>query len=102
MAEPPAKSPRRLSVVSLVLGLVALAGRLAFEASQADLGSDLGINAPWLRLLFNFGSVTVAGVGMAAAVSAAAAVSTGRARLGVFLPGFLVNGMAILWFAVWT
>ena len=102
MAESTANSSRRISVISLVLGLVALAGRLAFEASRADLGSDLGINAPWLRVLFSLGSLLVAVAGIFGAVAAAAAASTWRARLGLFLPGFLVNGMAILWFAVRT
>ncbi len=46
-------------VASLILGLFALLGRLGFEAARADLGADLGLDAPWIRVLLHLGSFLV-------------------------------------------
>ena len=98
----PGRLSRTFGVVSLVLGLLALLGRLAFEASHADLGADLDMDAPWTRVLLHLGSFLASLAGVSSAIAAAATASSWRQRIGLPLPGMLVNGMAILWFALWT
>jgi hypothetical protein len=97
-----ARTSRVFSVASLVLGLVALVGMLVYEAACADLGSDLGINTPGFRLLFHWGALIMAGIGMSSAFSALFTASSWRKRLGSTIPGVLVNGATILWFSVLT
>ena len=100
--DPRGKASRAFGVASLVLGLVALLGRLGFEAARADLGADLGIDVPWIRALLHLGSFAASLLGLSCACAATATASSWRLRVGLPLPGVLVNGMAILWFALWT
>jgi hypothetical protein len=101
--ESQARASRAFSVASLVLGLLALAARVAHEVAQADLGSDLGIDGPWVRLLFHWGSAVVAGLGLCSAIAALTFAPSWRLRFGSPLPGMIVNGVAILWwFAEWA
>jgi hypothetical protein len=99
---PRAQPSRVFSVTSLVLGLLALAGRLAFEAARADLGQELGMDKPWLRVLLHGGSLLVAIAGASFAFATLIKAAPWRSRIGLSLPGFLVNGMAILWAALGT
>ncbi len=82
------------------MGLLALAAGLAFEVSRADLGADLGISAPWHQALFRISTLVDALIGLSIAFTASLVAPTWRLRLGAPLPGVLVNGMAILWFAL--
>lgn len=88
---------RLFGILSLALGILALAARLGYEVACADLGSDLGIDAPWARALFRLGALLAALAGLASALAAFLAASSWKKRLGLPLPGFLVNGMALLW-----
>ncbi len=92
-----ARAARAFSIASLVLGILALAGRLGFDVARADLGGDLGIDAPWIRFLFNWGSAVVAGLGLCSAITSFTVAPTWRLRFGAPLPGLIVNGVAILW-----
>lgn len=98
--ESPSRTSRVCGVISLVLGLLALAARLALEVSHADLGSDLGIEGKGFKLLFHFGSLLLAGIGLSTALAALFTASSWRARIGLPLPGILLNGMALLWATV--
>jgi len=84
-------------VIALVLGLLALLGRLAFEAARADLGQELGMDKPWIRVLLHGGSFLLAVVGFSGALAALLTAPSWRQRIGFSLPGVLVNGMALLW-----
>jgi hypothetical protein len=94
-----ARISRVFTIFSLTLGLLALLGRLAYEAACADLGADLRIDSPAFRVSFNLGSLCLAILGLLGAVVASMTASSWRKRVGALLPGLLANGMAILWFA---
>lgn len=98
----PARASRRFGIASLVLGILALVGRLGFEAAKADLGADLGIDGPASRFPLHGGSLAIALAGAASAFGAALTAQAWRARLSLPVPGILVNGMALLWSLLWV
>jgi hypothetical protein len=96
-AESKARASRIFCVVSVIVGLLAVAAHLAFEVSQADLGSDLGLDAPGTRLFLHWASLPVAVLGVCASITAFAVAPSWKLRLGSPLPGFILNGAAIAW-----
>lgn len=100
MADEPKRAkgaPRVFCVVSVIFGIAALALRLAYEVSRADLGTDLGISDPTTQTLLRWAALPAAGLGIAAALAAVGASSDWKTRLGAPLPGLIVNVVAIAW-----
>lgn len=87
------KGARGFGISSLVLGVVALFLRLAYEAATADLGSDLGIDGPGFRIAFQLGSLALSVAGFSGALLALIFGTTVRERFGLPLPGMAVNGL---------
>ena len=96
-AESKARGSRVFCVLSVVVGVVALAARLGYEVSRADLGSDLGLDAPGTTMLFHWASLPIAIVGLFTALTAMFLAPSWRLRFGAPLPGFLINGVALAW-----
>ena len=87
---------RSFGIASLVLGLLALLGRLAFEAASADLGADLGIDGRGFRIAFHLGSLVLAVAGGAGAILALIFGRTAGERFGLPIPGLALSS------AVWV
>lgn len=87
------KGSRGFGVASLVLGLLALLLRLAYEASCADLGADLGIDG--FRAAFHLGSVALSIAGASGALLALIFGRTAGERFGLPVPGLAVS--AVVW-----
>jgi len=96
-ADPKGRPARVFCVVSVVLGVVALAVRLAYEVSRADLGTDLGLADRGTQVILHWGALPIAVLGLAATVTAMAVSPTWRLRFGAPLPGLIVNGVALAW-----
>lgn len=95
--ESKARASRIFCVLSVIVGVLAVAARLAFEVSQADLGSDLGIAAPGTRDFLHWASLPVAVLGLCSAITAFAVAPSWKLRFGAPLPGFILNGAAVAW-----
>jgi hypothetical protein len=96
-SESKARTAQLFCVVSVIIGVLALAAHLAFEVSRADLGSDLGLADDRTQALLHFAGLPMAVVGIIAALCAMAFSPNWKLKFGSPLPGLIVNGAAILW-----
>ena len=88
---------RVFCVASVILGVLAIAVRLAYEVSHADLGTDLGLSDRGIQVFLYWAVLPLVILGLAATVTAMAASPTWRLRLGAPLPGLIANGAALSW-----
>ena len=96
-SESKARTARTFCVLSVVIGILALAANLAHEISRADLGSDLGLSDPGTQAILRWVGLPIAVVGLIAAMSAVAFSPNWKLKFGSPLPGLIVNGAALLW-----
>jgi hypothetical protein len=92
-----ARTAQLFCVLSVVIGVLALGAHLAYEASRADLGYDLGLDDRGTQALIHFAGLPIAVVGIIATVGAMAFSPTWKLRFGAPLPGLIINGVALLW-----
>jgi hypothetical protein len=86
-------SARGFGIASLVLGVLALLARLAYEASCVDLGADLGIDGRGFQIAFHLGSLALSLAGASGAILALVFGRTTAERFGLPLPGLAVSAM---------
>jgi hypothetical protein len=96
-SESKARTARIFCVLSLIIGVLALAANLAYEISRADLGADLGLNDQGTQAILHVAGLPIAVVGLIAALTALAVSPTWKLKFGSPLPGLIVNGAALFW-----
>ena len=95
--ESKSRASRVFCFLSVIVGVIALGTHLAYEVSRADLGTNLGLDAPGTTTFLHWASLPVAVVGLFAALTAMIAAPTWKLRFGAPLPGLLANGAALAW-----
>lgn len=96
-SESKARTARTFCVLSVIIGILALAANLAYQISLADLGTDLGLGDRGTQALLHLAGLPIAVVGIIAALCAMAFSPTWKLRFGAPLPGLIANVAALVW-----